>query len=143
MPEEVKDLALGVRWEPNAPGAVLMTNDVGGAAVAMRAHFDDADQRTVVLLWSHCLAVVDGPYNDEARHLHPLYEAGLKGNLWIAEVDGSQWLEQIRPAVADIAFSGLRHFVVPLKERTVQVAARELVVSRSESEPAAAAVTAL
>jgi hypothetical protein len=143
VPAEVMQVDFGVRWEPNAPDAVLATDDRGGAALALRAHFDDPDQRTVVLRWNHCLGVVDGPYNDEALHLHPLYESGLRDVLWAAEVRGSQWLESIRLAVAPNAFAGLRHFLLPLKERTVEVAARDLEISRSDAEPSAAAAAAL
>jgi hypothetical protein len=143
MTVELVEVDIGVRWEPNAPSAIVVTDDLGSATVALRAHLDDGDQRTVVLRWSQCLAVVDGRFNDETRHLHPLYEQGLNGVLWIAEVRGSEWLESMRPAVSSSAAAGVRHFVLPLKERTIEIAARGLGVSRSGAAPAAAAVAAL
>lgn len=143
VPQVVVELPIELRYEPNAPDAVLVSDDTGRAALAMRPHFDDVDQRTLVLRWSHCLAVIDGPYNDEARHHHPLYEVGLKQGHWIAEVRDSDWLELIRIAVAAVAFVGLKHYVLPMKERTIEVAARELTIARSDSEPPLAAVQAL
>lgn len=143
VPQRVDLVALDVRWEPNAPDAVLARSDRGGATLALRAHPDDDDQRTVILSWTGCVAAVDGPYNDEARHRHPLYGIGLMGVLWIGEVHRSVWLETISSAIHPNAARGLRHFVLPLKERTIEVAARAVEVSRSDLSPSDAAVDAL
>jgi hypothetical protein len=138
----VVELALGVRWEPNAPEAVLVTPDFGPAALAIRAHFDDTDERTVVLRWTHCLAVIDGPYNDEALNRHPLYEAGLKDVHWLGEVHDSAWLPSVSGAIHPAAAAGLRHFILPLKERTIELAAHDVEVLRSELAPLSAAPAA-
>jgi hypothetical protein len=48
---ELYDLHLDVplRWEPNAPEAFLVSDDMGRGALAQHAHPDDPDQRCVVL----------------------------------------------------------------------------------------------
>ena len=56
MLERVEAVAIGVLLEPNAPEAVLAVDDYGHAALAVEPHPDDADRRTVVLLWSGCAA---------------------------------------------------------------------------------------
>jgi hypothetical protein len=130
MPARVAELDIGVGWEPNAPESVLVSGDSGSTVLALTAHFADPDQRAVVLRWGLCVAVIDGPYNDEAWHLHPLYRAGLRDVQWIGEVSDSEWLEAIRPAMAASVAAILRHFVVLTKERTIEVAARDLMVLR-------------
>jgi len=44
-------ISVPLRWEPNAPEAFLVSDDMGRGALAQRAHPDDADQRCVVLRW--------------------------------------------------------------------------------------------
>lgn len=143
MAHRVAELSIGVTWDPNAPYAVLVSGDFGPLVLALDAHLDDPDQRAVVLRWHHCVAVIDGPYNDEAIHLHPLYHAGLKDVLWMGEVQGSEWLAAIAPAMSPVAAEGLRHFVVLLKERTVEVAAERLEVLRLHGSTRDAAFAAL
>lgn len=52
MVEHVTVLDLGVTWEPNAPDAILLSNDSGKTALALNAQADDDDQRCVVLVWT-------------------------------------------------------------------------------------------
>ncbi len=126
-------------WEPNAPDAVLATNDGGRACLAVAAHFDDSDQRPVVLVWEDCLVAEMSPPNDEARHLHPLFKAG-RGVLWLGEVLDSDRLAFIRPMVA---IAPTRHFVVPLKECLVEALASSITVRRGSGTTAEAALAAL
>ena len=49
MSERDVQAGLNVNWEPNAPEAVLVSNDLARTVSAARAHMDDADQRNVVL----------------------------------------------------------------------------------------------
>jgi hypothetical protein len=139
--ERVEELGLGVRWEPNAPDAVVCSDDLGRATLALVAHPDDDDQRSVILTWTGVLAVCATPHNDEARHLHPLDERGLRDLLWAGVVADSTWIGALAPAVHNA--SGTLHYVLPLKERTIEVAARDLAVSRSDLEPPKAAANAL
>jgi hypothetical protein len=62
--------AVGVplRWEPNAPDAFLVSDDMARGALAQRAHPDDPDQRCVVLRWDVVSYALMGPPNDEARN---------------------------------------------------------------------------
>lgn len=78
--------------------------------------------------------------NDEARHHHRLYPAGLNGLLWLGEVESSERLAEISATVASHA---LRHFVVPLKEDTVEVFAEEVNIMRLAGPTAQAALQAL
>ena len=73
--EQVQVLDLGIEWEPNAPDAVLITGAYG-AALALNAYMDDADQRCVVFRWKHARAVALEAPNDEAISGHRLYDRG-------------------------------------------------------------------
>ena len=53
MPERVVDFPIGVRWEPNAPDSVLVCESLR-ACLAVEPHFDDEDERMVVLVWERC-----------------------------------------------------------------------------------------
>lgn len=48
MTERVEPTDIGMEWESNAPMAVMATNDAGLTALALQAHFDDSDRRSVV-----------------------------------------------------------------------------------------------
>lgn len=73
----------------------------------------------------------------------PLYARGLSTVLWAGEVLESQWIadlqrqNRVHPRHDPAAFvAGLRHFILPLKERTVEVVASGWQVLRSD-DPAA------
>lgn len=127
MPEKVVSIEPDVRWEPNAPMAALAMDDDGTAHLALNAHFDDEDHRCVVLVWTGVAGIRMGLPNDEARHLHRLHDRGLKDLLWLGEVLGSAWVTELASMSANPPG---RHFVVPLKEDTVEVVAADLAVER-------------
>ena len=66
MTEHVDVLDLGVAWEPNAPSAMLVTDDHGTTALALHGHPDDPDDRCVVLVWSGTRSAWVTASNDEA-----------------------------------------------------------------------------
>lgn len=132
--EQVVPVLDGVRWEPNAPRAVLVQNDEATACLALRPHLDDPDDRVVVLRWTGCSFAAMGEPNDEGRHAHRLYEAGLEGLLWAGEVLNSSWILQ-RPQRQ----APLRHFVVPTKEALVEVVGETVEVARTSGPTAVAA----
>jgi len=64
--ERVVRSGMNFRWEPNAPDAVMVSDDSGRTVLAVRSHPDDTDQRNVVLVWSGVeYASLSAP-NDEA-----------------------------------------------------------------------------
>lgn len=69
---EPNDLVVGyeVRWEPNRPAGVLISDDEGRAVLAQRAHPDDPNQDCVVLQWDGAVLAQMAAPNDEALHLH-------------------------------------------------------------------------
>ncbi len=140
VPQQVVPVDLGVMWEPNAPEAVLVRDDSGRACLAVMPHFDDSDRRPVVLVWERCVVVVMGAPNDEALHLHPLFESGLGASLWIGEVLES---ERLAAARSMVSVAPSRHFVVPLKESLVEALASALTVRRVPGTTAEAAFAAL
>ena len=75
-----------ITWEPNAPDATLISDDLGRGALALKAHPSDSDQRTVVLRFDLVIYSVMTPPNDEGLNHHPLYDRGLKGLLWLGVV---------------------------------------------------------
>ena len=137
--ERVIPLELGVVWDPNAPEAALVSNDVGPSLLMLRPRADDTDQRRIALVWEGARAAVMQPPNDEAISGHRLYNKGLKGVLWAAEVLDSEWISDLerRNRVHSLhdpqRFSELRHFVLLLKECTVEVVAPAVVVRRVEA----------
>jgi hypothetical protein len=149
MTERVVEWAQAVRWEPNAPDAVLLSTDRGLSALALEAHSDDADPRCVVLIWSGTkLARMSDP-NDEAREGHRLWSRGLASIHWAALVEDSELVAELErgnrvhsrhdPA----KFRRLSHYVLPLKECTVEVVARDAQLLRYEGPPLIAAGRAL
>jgi hypothetical protein len=133
----------GLRWEPNAPAACLVSDDFLRSAMALRAHPDDSDQRCVVLVWDVVSYALMGQPNDEALYLHRLYDVGLKNILWIGVVRDSNLVEAVRPMLGrDFVFRPL-HYVVPLKECVVEVLAQNVDVVRAEGTPREAAVASI
>ncbi|HEX6420051.1 MAG TPA: hypothetical protein VFZ77_16235 [Acidimicrobiales bacterium] len=121
---------------PNAPAALLTATDDGEARLRLRAHPDDHDQRRLDLVWSGCRLARMEPPNDETISGHRLYEAGLREVLWLGEVDESELIvdlerrSRVHPRHSAALYSGLRHWVVALKECTVEVVACSLRIKR-------------
>ena len=136
MVEKVTSVGLGVSWDPNAPDAVMLSDDGGRTSLALRAHFDDEDQRAVVFFWSGSKYRLMGSPNDEARNGHRLFGRGLESVQWVGEVQGSELVSMlerqnsIHPQHDPANFAGLVHHVVLTKEATIEVVARSLVIKR-------------
>ncbi|MET8310819.1 hypothetical protein [Micromonospora sp. NPDC005173] len=125
MSEVVIELELGLpHWDPNDPEAVVYV-DERRAAAALNPHPDDADRRAVVLVWSGCRWAAHGAPNDEGRRAHRLHSKGLNGILWLGTVRESSTVEGICAGRATSADS-LKHYVLPLKETTLEVVAEDL-----------------
>jgi hypothetical protein len=145
MAEQVVPWDPGVKWEPNAPDAVLAVGDHGRAVLALNAHLDDADQGCVVFVWSGTQAAIMGSPNDEAQSGHRLYGRGLSDVLWAGIVEQSAWISDLErqnrvhrrhdPA----RLTRLTHFILPLKECTVEAVAEEVTVLRLPGPTSAAA----
>lgn len=138
MPEQVVPYDTGVQWDPNAPDAVLVQSDGGNAALALNAHPDDEDRRTVVLAWTGCVAALMSPPNDEVIHRHRLYLCGLREILWAGVVQESRWAASFEPMQAR---PPEKHFVVLTKEATVEVLALRVSVLRAAGSTAEAAAS--
>ncbi len=149
MTERVVPWIAGVRWEPNAPAAVLIATDAGLAALALRPHPADTDHNCVVVVWSGTQEAVMGAPNDEALPGHRLYERGLAELTWAGIVEHSERiarLEQasrIHPRHDAARFSRLHHYILPLKEDVVEVIAETVTVQRQPGSPLRAASLAL
>ena len=149
MAERVVPWEAGFRWEPNAPEAVLAVSDIGRAALALKAHFDDADQDCVVFVWSGTQAAIMGPPNDESRPGHRLYLLGLSELLWAGQVEQSEWIMDLErqarghPHHDPTRFARLSHFVLLVKEGTVEVAAETFTVLRRPGPTTSAAKASL
>jgi hypothetical protein len=138
MAERVVELSVGVIWNPNAPHAALVATDLGPTVLSLRPRGDDPDQRWVVFRWPMSRAAVMEPPNDEAISGHRLYQVGLEGILWAAEVLDSRWIAQleeqnrVHPYNRPGLFADLRHFLVLTKEVVVEVVAPSIEVLRLE-----------
>jgi hypothetical protein len=134
-------LDIGFGWEPNAPGAVLVSDDFGRAALAQKAHPDDPDQRCVVLRWDMVILAQLAPPNDEGRHEHRLYDVGLRDLLWLGVVQEGKLVEQRNsswPQAGDRRGVPM-HYVVVSKECVVEVVAMDVEVFRVDGTPRQAA----
>ena len=126
-----------VGWDPNTPDAVLQCDDFARAALALRPHPDDTDQRCVVLRWDMVLLATMGPPNGEGLEHHRLYNKGLSGITWIGLVRQSDLVSELRPMWMSVA-SDLRmmpvHYVVLTKQCVVEVLAADEEVFRLAGE---------
>ena len=87
-----------------------------------------------------------GPPNDEARSGHRLYRRGLAELLWAGQVEHSEWIadlerqNRVHKFHDSVRFALLTHFILPLKDSVVEVAAEDAaVLTRSGSTASAAA----
>jgi hypothetical protein len=101
---------------------------------------DDVDRRCVVLVWTGCSRVVMGFPNDEASNQHRLYESGFKGLLWAGQVLNSTWIASEEPMSGRPRHA---HYIVPTKERTVEVVADQVEILRIDGTTRDAALKAL
>jgi hypothetical protein len=147
--EWVQEVNLGVRWDPNASQAVLLADDLGRTALALNPHFDDRDQRCVVIVWAATRLALLGDPNDESISGHPLYGSGLEHVTWAGEVEQRQRLRDLErinnahPHHDGAQFERLRHHVIPLKEAVAEVVAGSIGVRRIGGATLDAAAEAL
>jgi hypothetical protein len=107
--------------------------------------YDTDDDGVALVRFDGCVQILSGP-NDEAFHHHRYYSLGLK-HYTIQEIVGSPWIAELS-AILDRDGSverlpGVRHFVLALKEGSVDVAAesaRSVGVFDSHQEAMRAAI---
>jgi hypothetical protein len=134
-----------ITWEPNAPDAVLISDDFGRGALALTAHPKDPDRRTVVLRFDLVMYSAMTPPNDEALNHHPLYDCGLKELLWLGVVRESRLAARLKPMWHPVAERRLQpmHFIAPLKECVVEVVAAKVDVFRLDGDTRQACLSAI
>lgn len=147
MAERVEAYSWGIplRWEPNAPEAVLLSDDRGRGALAQRAHPTDPDQRCVVLRFDQLIHAQLVSINDEGLNQHRLYGAGLKDLLWLGVVRESALVSSLRPVwtpAGELHIQPL-HYVIASKECVVEVVAAHIELLRVEGPTRTAAPAAL
>ena len=148
MTEHVRSIDVGAVWDPNDPDAVLLARE-SRAVLALRARWDDADDRAVVLSWVDARLASIGPPNDEAINGHPLYEKGLRDVLWVGTVHDSELVAElerrnrVHPGHRRAGWKGLHHFVVRTKEKLIEVVAEAVSVERVPGSTVEAAVACL
>lgn len=136
MTQRVESIDLGIAWEPNAPDAVLIVRDSGETRLALAAHPDDADQRCVMLSWTGTAHASMSESNDEVLAGHRLYDVGLSEVRWLGVVHDSALIEdlearnRVHPGHRPARYADLTHYLVLLKETTVEVVAREVETLR-------------
>lgn len=146
MTEWVEPLpGVDITWEPNAPEAVLISDDYGRGALALKAHPADPDRRVVLLRFDLVVYSAMTPPNDEGLGHHPLYERGLKDLLWLGVVRNSGLVSRLRPSWPPAGEFRLEplHFIAPLKECVVEVLAADVEDFRFDGTPREACLAAL
>jgi hypothetical protein len=149
MGERVVESGIRIRWEPNAPDAVMVSDDSGRTALALRAHRDDSDQRNVVLVWRRVeFAALSAP-NDEAISGHPLWRSGLGDVRWLGLVERSMRVKalaaqnSVHPSHNPRRYDSLDHYIAPLKECVAEVVAGSVEMRRESGSTLEAAAAAL
>jgi len=149
MAEQVVALDLGVTWDPNAPDALLLSDDFGKTVLALNPHHDDPDRRCVVMVWSGAHSACLADPNDEAISGHRLYESGLSKVLWAGVVRNSEVIRalemqnRVHPSHDPSRFESLVHHVVLLKECVAEVVAKEVTIQRLEGSTLDAVTAAM
>lgn len=133
MAERVVPLEMEYTWDPNAPDAAMFTNDMGQTSLALEPYPEDHDSACVVLTWSGTIfAAMASPDHDSISG-HPLYKRGLKDVLWMGTVQNSTLIEvllQMNRVRGRRHITTLTHYILPLKEKTVEVVAESLNIER-------------
>lgn len=148
MAERVVPVGGHLTWEPNAPEAVLLSDDHRRSILGLRAHPDDPDRRCVLFVWHDVRYVLMSDPNDEALSGHRLYSRGLRDLRWLGVVEQSELVNTLEKQNSVHALHGparfgpLVHHVLMLKECAIEVVARELSVNRLEAPSTRAAVVA-
>jgi len=149
MAERVVESRIRVWWQPNVPDAVMVSDDSGRTALALRAHPDDADQQNLVLVWRGVeYAALSAP-NDEAITGHPLWPAGLGDVRWLGLVEGSARVRaleiqnSVHPSHNPRRYDFLDHYIAPLKECVAEVVAKSMETRRHGGTTLQAAVAVL
>lgn len=114
MPKRVVPILGGLRWEPNSPDESFGV-DGRFAALVLRPHPNDPDASSVVIFWSGVDQAIFGPPNDEGRHQHPLFDAGLGVLPWAGEVIDDEFDHR-----------RTRHFIIPTREGVAEVHADQI-----------------
>lgn len=147
MEENVLPVEPTIRWEPNAPQAVLITTDLGHASLGLASHPDDHDDRSVVIVWEGVRSATMGSPSDEAISGHRLYDKGLR-DVAIGLVEGSELIaslelqNRVHPFHDPEWYANMQHWVVRLKESTVEVVAASMTMVHVDGSPAFAAIAA-
>ena len=128
--EQVIPVDLGVRWAPNTSNPLLVQHSIQGTLV-VGPHFDDADQRLVVIRIDGCWGVWLGPPNDEGRASHPLWDKGLSSCLWAGEVLHSRRIAGAGGLAGVSAITPRpRHWILLFKENTAECVGDAIRVDR-------------
>jgi hypothetical protein len=149
MAEQVVALDLDVTWEPNAPAAILLSDDYGKTVLALNPHPDDPDRRSVALVWSGSRYACMADPNDEAISGHRLYAVGLSKVLWAGTVRDSDLIRalemqnRVHESLDPSRFESLTHHVVLLKECVVEIVAQALSIQRFDGSSLHAASGAI
>jgi hypothetical protein len=136
--EHAEPFDIGVKWEPNIEHGVLAIDEDGEARLTLEPYDSDPDQRPVVLVFHWAKFASMGPPNDEARNGHRLYNSGLRGVLRVAEVHeselvaGLEIMNRVHPRHDPARYAALRHWIILLKGRVVEVAAESVEVQRPD-----------
>ncbi len=127
----------------------MISNDLGRTALALRAHPDDTDERSVALVWNGVESAALSAPNDEAVSGHRLWRHGLSEVLWMGVVVNSALRSELKrqnvvhPGHDPARFDQLEHYVVLLKECVAEVVAMSVEVHRMDGGTLESAVAAL
>jgi hypothetical protein len=129
---------VGVVWCADTSDPLLV-QEAGNALLMVPPHPDDPDRRNVALRVKGCSDLLLGSPGRDARSSHRLWERGLRGCEWAAEVSNSRWVAA--QAVMDPCSRRLRskwagdrtHWIFLFAEATVECVGSSLTVGRLES----------
>jgi len=114
----------------------MISNDLGRTVLALRAHPDDTDQRSVALVWNSVESATLSATNDQAVSGHRLWRDGLSEVPWMGVVELSALRSELKrqnsvhPGHDPGRFEFLEHYIALLKECVVEVVASSVEVHR-------------
>lgn len=126
--EHVKMACPGLQWEPNDAVPPTLSVSDGTVRLQLGPHPADQDHRSVILTFQAMRHMTIGFPNDESRDHHRLWNQGLSDINWIGAVDESALVDAVHRSSA--LPPRLTHWVVLLKEQTVEVVAEDVDVTR-------------
>ncbi len=127
--EQVVALEPELIWWAGSPHPIVLKSPNGTFTLIRGKEVGPPHPELDLIEWLGCSALRFGMPNDEAIDGRPLWSRGLSEQLWAGEVLDSSWIAEfeernrVHPYHQPELILGARHFIIPLKDNTLEVVA--------------------